>query len=96
MHGRFETPVEVYIGLGFPRQVESAREAYEVLMEWPRERRGPAHGAAIEACFAAMGGKHDAESARNAFETFAVARGILAEPALAAAVQDAAEEWLRG
>jgi hypothetical protein len=71
----FEKPVSIFVGLGFPREVESVWDAFVVLNEWPT--RGPAHEAVLNACRAGMNGKFDAETIRDAFEAFAREAGIL-------------------
>ena len=83
----FETPVTIFVGLGYPRQVAGTTEAYKILMEW-HGKRGPAHEAAINACRAAMTGDIDVETARGIFEAFARARGVLV-PAIAEASREA-------
>jgi hypothetical protein len=76
----FEKPVSIFVGLGFPREVESIWDAFVVLNEWPT--RGPAHEAVLNACRAGMNGKFDAETIRDAFEAFAREAGILMPDAL--------------
>jgi hypothetical protein len=90
---RFAQPVSIFIGLGFPHDVESASEAYRVLNEWTGGR-GPAHTFALDICRAAMAGQDKPENARLAFEAFARSRGILAPDALVETASRAAEEWL--
>ncbi|NGO53155.1 DUF982 domain-containing protein [Mesorhizobium camelthorni] len=76
----FEKPVSIFVGLGFPREVESIWDAFVVLNEWPT--RGPAHEAVLNACRAGMNGKFDVETIRDAFEAFAREAGILMPDAL--------------
>lgn len=90
---RFSHPVSIFIGMGFPYDIESVGDAYVVLNEWPGSR-SPTFTAAFGVCKAALAGKKDPESARIAFEAFARARGILAPDALELAVARAAEEWM--
>lgn len=88
MHSRqFAQPVSIFIGLGFPHTVGSAREAFELLNDWPSGGRGPTHAAAIDACRAAMAFECDDETARQAFEAFARRSGILAPEIPAASEQ---------
>ena len=58
--------------------VGSARRAAECLIEgsWPTEGRGPAYGAAVKACLAAVEGTGDVEAARKAFIAAAKEAGI--------------------
>ena len=79
----FERPVTVFLGLGFPRQIDDAAEALGVLSELSASSHGPAHAAAMKACRAAMNGEIDAETARGVFEAFVRARGMLANEAVA-------------
>jgi hypothetical protein len=72
----FEQPVRVLVGLGFPRQVNSVTDAYQMLLDWhddSAERKS-----AMRACKAALAGEIDAETARSVFLAFARRRGILA------------------
>jgi hypothetical protein len=92
---RFERPVSIFVGLGFPRDVENVLDAYQVLTEWPASSRGPAYERALARCRAALAGEADAESVRSAFEAFARVRGVLAPEALASSAAAAAREWTR-
>lgn len=89
----FSRPVSIFVGLGFPYDVENAWQACEVLVEWSGSR-GPTHAMALARCRDASAGTGDAETARLAFEAFARKAGILAPEALELAVADAAHEWL--
>lgn len=89
---RFDKPVSVFVGLGFPRDVETVWQAYELLNDWPH--RGPAHAAALDACRAGLNGDVDADTVRGVFEAFARKAGILAPDALELAAADYAREWL--
>jgi hypothetical protein len=91
---RFDRPVSIFVGLGFPRDVETVLDAYQVLTEWPAASRGPAHERALARCRAVLAGEADAGRVRAAFETFARERGILAPEALAASARAAATGWL--
>lgn len=90
---RFAQPVSIFIGLGFPREIETASEAFQVLNEWDGAR-SPAHAAALDICCAACAGEVDVEPARVVFEAFARARGILASDALTMAAQQVVDEWM--
>ncbi|PSJ62889.1 DUF982 domain-containing protein [Pseudaminobacter soli (ex Li et al. 2025)] len=90
---RFTEPVAIFVGLGFPREIETVLDAYEVLNEWSGSR-GPWHNMALTRCRAALIKDEDVEAARIAFVAFARARGILAADALTASVERAAREWL--
>ena len=76
---RFENPVEIFVGLGFRRQVRSAMEAYAILSDMP----GANHGKeiALKACRAAVAGEIEPETARAAFVAFARRNDILAQDA---------------
>jgi hypothetical protein len=91
---RFDRPVSIFVGLGFPHDVETVLEAYQVLTEWPAASHNPAYERALACCRAGLADEADAQSVRAAFETFARERGILAPDALAASAKAAASEWL--
>lgn len=74
---RFERPVTVLVGFGFPRDIESVAQAYQFLLDWPVSARKAAHTIAIKACKAALGGEIDAEMARAAFVAFAQRNALL-------------------
>lgn len=88
----FAQPVPIFVGLGFPHDVNSVEEALEVLNEWAGSR-GSAHADAFAAVSAAIGGS-SVSAARLAFEAFASKAGILAPDALELAAKKAAEAWL--
>lgn len=88
---RFDQPVSIFIGLGFPRDIETVLEAYDVLLEW-NGARDIDHVMAIEACRGAIGGDQLAD-ARAVFERFARNKGILADEALDRAALRVAREW---
>lgn len=90
---RFDQPVAIFVGLGFPHDVDNVWEAYGLLVEW-NGKRGPTHVMALNACRGALSNEADVEAARIAFVAFARSRGILAPDALAKAAARAAEEWL--
>ncbi|HEV7251872.1 MAG TPA: DUF982 domain-containing protein [Mesorhizobium sp.] len=77
-HGVFESPVRIYVGLHFAREVGSVGEALVVLTEWPHHRRGPEHRIAMRAAQAALAGEIEAETVRSTFAAFAKKSGILA------------------
>ncbi|GLS33737.1 Protein of unknown function [Mesorhizobium albiziae] len=90
---RFAQPVSIFVGIGFPRDVETLTEAFQVLNEWTGAR-GPMHTTALNVCLAALAGQAETETARLAFEAFARARGMLAPDALADAAMLAASDWI--
>lgn len=90
---RFAQPVPIFIGLGFPHDVETPLEAFHVLNEWTGSR-GPTHSMALNVCRQALSGETTSEAARLAFEAFARARGMLAPEALAEAAHRISEEWM--
>ena len=73
----FEKPVRVWVGLGFPRQLNTVVDAYQFVSEY--------HGnsleqkAAINACRAALTGDVDAETARGILVAFARKKDLLVE-----------------
>ena len=89
---RFAHPVLIIVGLGFPRQIETA-EAFQVLNEW-QGARSPTHAMALNFCRAASAGEVDVEAARLAFEAFARTRGMLAPDAAAISAQQAVDEGM--
>ncbi|CAM5484256.1 hypothetical protein MAUB1S_08120 [Mycolicibacterium aubagnense] len=88
----FAKPVYIFVGLGFPRDVESVEEAFEILNEWVGSR-SPTHEQAIATVRAALG-DGSVSMARLAFEAFARKTGILAPDVLELAAARAADEWL--
>ena len=90
---RFAEPVSIFVGLGFPYDVETAEQAYRVLNEWPGTK-SLMHVRALQVCRSAIAGEADIEAARASFEAFARARGILAPDALAEAASDLSKDWL--
>lgn len=73
----FEKPLRVWVGLGFPRQLNNVADAYQMLMGWCGN--SPEQKAAIRACKAALAGDVDAETARGVFLAFARKKDILVE-----------------
>ena len=73
----FERPVRVWVGLGFPRQLNSVVDASQFALEYCGN--GPEQRAAIRACKAALAGDVDAETARSVFVAFAKKKGLIAE-----------------
>lgn len=71
----FDKPVRVWVGLGFPRQINAVVDAYQFLLEWCGN--SPEQKAAIRACKAALVGDVDAETARGVFVAFARKKDIL-------------------
>lgn len=73
----FEKPVRVWVGLGFPRQLNTVADAYQFVAEWCGN--SPEQRAAIRACKAALAGDVDPETARGVFTAFARKKDILME-----------------
>ena len=73
----FEKPVRVWVGLGFPRQLNTVAEAYQFAAEWCGN--SPEQKAALRACKAALVGDVDPETARGVFVAFARKKDILLE-----------------
>ncbi|MET3594485.1 hypothetical protein ABID26_003893 [Mesorhizobium shonense] len=73
----FEKPIRVWVGLGFPRQLNTVTDAYQFSVDWCGN--SPEQKAAIRACKAALVGDIDAETARGVFVAFARRKDILVE-----------------
>jgi hypothetical protein len=90
---QFSRPVSIFIGLGLAHDITGARQAFELLNDWPSGGRVAAYVAAIDACRAALACECDDETARQAFEAFARAAGILAPDKPAHDEQLPPNEW---
>lgn len=73
----FEKPVRLWVGLGFPRQLNTVVDAYQFVLDWCGN--SPEQKAAIRACKAALTGEIDAETARGVLVAFARKKDILVE-----------------
>ena len=73
----FLKPVHVWVGLGFPRQLNTVADAYQFAADW--SGNSPEQRAAIRACRAALAGDIDTETARGVFTAFARKKDILIE-----------------
>ncbi len=73
----FEKPVTVWVGLGFPRRLNTVVDAYQFVLDWCGN--SPEQRAATRACKAALAGDVDAETARGVFVAFARKKDILVE-----------------
>jgi hypothetical protein len=73
----FEKPIRVFVGLGFPRQLNSVVDAYQFLLDYAGD--SPEQRAAIRACKAALLGDIEARTARGVFSAFARKKDILIE-----------------
>lgn len=73
----FENPIRVWVGMGFPRQLNTVVDAYQFATDWCGN--SPEQKAAIRACRAALVGDIDAETARGIFAAFARKKDILVE-----------------
>lgn len=71
----FEKPIQVWVGLGFPRQLNTVADAYQFAVDWCGN--SPEQKAAIRACKAALVGDVEAETARGVFLAFARKKDIL-------------------
>jgi hypothetical protein len=91
---KFDQPVLVFVGLGFPREVETVLDAYDLLLEWTGIPDLDYHGA-LEVCRKALNDERTAEDVREALERFAHNRGILSEEAFDRAASNIAREWGR-
>nr|WP_245484086.1 DUF982 domain-containing protein [Mesorhizobium sp. M2A.F.Ca.ET.017.03.2.1] len=73
-----KTPsIRVWVGLGFPRQLNTVVDAYQFAIDWCGN--SPEQKAAIRACRAALAGDVDAETARGVFVAFPRKKDILIE-----------------
>lgn len=88
----FEKPVRVWVGLGFPRQLNSVVDAYQFVMDWCGN--SPEQRAAIRACKAALAGEIDAETARGILVQFARKKDILVEEETMPSTANSGQ-WLR-
>jgi len=73
----FDKPVRVWVGMGFPRQLNTVADAYQFAVNWCGN--SPEQKAAVRACKAALVGDVDAETARGVFVAFARKKDILLE-----------------
>jgi hypothetical protein len=71
----FEEPVQVWVGLGFPRQINSVVDAYQFALDYCGN--SPEQKAAIRVCKAALAGEVDAKTARGVFIAFAKKKGLM-------------------
>lgn len=91
---KFDRSVAVFVGLGFPREIESVLDAFQLLNEWTGSR-GPVHQIALNTCRAALMGTENVDGARQSLVEFALDRNILAPDALAATAARFAQEWMQ-
>ncbi|MBN9243911.1 MAG: DUF982 domain-containing protein [Mesorhizobium sp.] len=91
-HAQFDQPVSVFIGLGFPREIETVLDAYDVLIEWSG-LSDLDRSAAIDVCRKALNGEKSGKDAREAFQRFADGKGILVDDAYRRASTQLAREW---
>ncbi len=73
----FDKPIRVWVGLGFPRQLNTVADAYQFAADWCGN--SPEQRAAMRACKAALLGEVDAETARGIFMAFARKKDILVQ-----------------
>lgn len=73
----FEQPIRVWVGLGFPRQLNSVVDAYQFANEYCGN--SPEQRAAIRACKAALTGEIEPETARGIFVAFAKKKGLMVD-----------------
>ena len=74
---RFERPVTLLVGMGFPARIENTAEAYALLQDWPAANRNHTHAVALNACKAGIEGQVDPETVRAALVAFARRNDIL-------------------
>ncbi len=73
----FEKPVRVWVGLGFPRQINSVADALQFVLDC--YGYCPDGKTVTRVCKAAMSGEVEADTARGFFVTFARKKEILVE-----------------
>ncbi|WP_246680821.1 DUF982 domain-containing protein [Mesorhizobium sp. B3-1-9] len=81
---RFEQPVTILVGMGFPVTIENAMEACSLLQDWPAPGRNGAHAVALNACKAGIAGEVDPEIVRATLVAFARRNDILVPNTLVA------------
>ena len=74
---RFEEPVTLLVGMGFPARIESTTEAYALLQDWPAASRNHTHAVALNACRTGIAGEVDPETVRAALVAFARRNDLL-------------------
>ena len=94
-HMRFEEPVTILVGMGFPVTIENVMEAYALLHDWPAASRNGAHTVALNACRAAIAGEVEPETARATLVAFARRNDLLVPDVISAASTASAGRDLR-
>ncbi|WP_163264715.1 DUF982 domain-containing protein [Chelativorans alearense] len=89
---KFDQPISVFLGLGFPRDVNSVLDAYDLLLEWNGIPDLDYH-AAVDICSKALSGERTVQEAQEAFRRFANNRGILSERVLERTAKNVAQDW---
>ncbi|WP_157020299.1 DUF982 domain-containing protein [Mesorhizobium xinjiangense] len=90
---KFDQSVSVFVGLGFPREINTVFDAYDLLLEWNGIPDVDYH-AALHACGRALNAGGAVRDAHEAFIRFARNRGILSEDALDRAAENVLQDWL--
>ena len=75
----FLKPVDVWVGLGVPRRLNTVADAYQFASDWGGN--SPEQRAATRALKAALAGEIDPETARGVFVAFARSKDIMVEDA---------------
>lgn len=70
MMKRFDKPVTLLVGLGFPARIESVPDAYALLQDWPYTGRNASFEVALNACRAGMAGAVEPETVAAALAEF--------------------------
>ncbi len=91
---RFSRPIEVLVGLGFPRRVASPRAALDYLDQIPLLLRDEVYHATRDACVDALAGRCGADEANDVFAAFVRRRGDLLGEHPTAAVESVSERAL--
>ena len=93
---KIRQPVAIFVGLGFPREIDTVFDAFQILNEWSGGR-GEVYQAALQSCRDALAGSGDeTPMRRQMFEAFATrSRHTGARRCWPASARRYAEEWLR-
>lgn len=74
---RFDKPVTLLIGLGFPARIESVPEAYALLQDWPHAGRNASFAVAFNVCKAGIAGEVEPDIVAAALAEFGRRNDVL-------------------
>lgn len=86
-HMRFEEPITLLVGMGFPARIESVTEAYALLQDWPHFARNASYEVALNACKAGIAGGVDPQTVRAALKSFVRRNDVLIEDQVASSLR---------